>query len=444
MAVTNLNIENGLTIHITTLSTSNRNYTLHVPNQSLPLLECGENYYKCNILIFDYNKVFYVVIPSIGGFVWVEYTLQGNKQPVAHFQRVSRPCSPTKLYYGGGVDDFRVIISCFNLTAQSGNQGSLYYIDFLYSVLNNVTTFYERLSSDREPIFGLDTVSMAIRATNLFVQGCFSDEEMYVFDEGYPLHTTTEPTRLNPSFIEETPLENCQDYYHVEYNEKGGLVLYCTNQTAIVYHICTGQASYFVINTTGIPYFCSVSSDYTIYRHSNKLLFKDTGRNVSTEIDFNYPNIIFGKCVATATEVYFLGLTSNNILLRVSESSQSAKVIVTDVCSQNKECLRPQSRVQETVYSYYNPATSIIEVFNSSNGQELPEIQVPFHPVMYTIYTDPVTYISCDKFPSNNSQQTTTPNIITKATTEQISFAITNSFSCVLHISTAVVILLCL
>ncbi len=379
--------------------------------------------------------------------MWLEYKPQNKQPPVAYFQRVSKPCNPTKLYYGGGVDDFRVIMSCFNLTAQSDNRGSVYYIDFLYSVSNNVTTFSERLSSDREPVFGQNTaVSMAVRATGLFLHGCFSDEEMFVFDQGFPVHTSTEPTRLNPSFVEETQLENCLEYYHVDNSDRGSLVLYCTNQTAVEYEMCTGEATYSTLNTiNGIPYPCFTASNYTVYRQTDKLIFKDVGDDKSTEIEFNYPSIVYGKCIATATDVYYWGLTSNNTLLRVSVSLQSTEVILTDTCYQNSTCLRPLLNTQGTVHSYFNPATFTIEAFNISSGKELPEIHVPFQPDLYTVQSGPdSSTTTCDNQPTMETTMSTMGTTIsTTIFTQQNSFANSLSLSFVSCIFAAGLLLLC-
>ena len=386
------------------------------------MLECGENFYKCNVLAFDYNHQYYVIVPSIGGFVWLQYSPKQIELLEVHFQKVTRPCSPTKLYYGGGVNDFRVMMSCFNASAQSDNRSSLYYIDFLYSVTNNTTTFSERLSSPREPIFDPDTVSEAVRAAGLSLHGCFIDEEMYVLDEAYPLHTHTEPSRLDPLFVEEAPLKNCSDYYHIEYNDRGSLIIYCTNQTAVVYNMCTGEASYYAIDTTGIPYSCS--RDYTVYRHTDKLVIINTDNSNRTEIEFNNPNIVYGKCIDITGDLYFWGLTDNNTLLRVSVSQQLTAIVVTKLCHLNNTCLRPMFNVQGTVHSYFDPVTLTNKVVNSSNGQGLPVFSLPFHPDMYTIHTSPDT-LSCENNPTHApTTSTNTVNVPQNSSASIISLFI--------------------
>ena len=357
--------------------------------------------------------------------MWLQYSPKQNESPEVHFQKVTRPCSPTKLYYGGGVNDFRVMMSCFNASAQSDNRSSLYYIDFLYSVTNNATTFSERLSSPRERIFDPDRVSEAVRAAGLSLHGCFIDEEMYVLDEAYPLHTHTEPSRLDPLFVEKAPIKNCSDYYHIEYNDRDSLIIYCTNLTAVVYNMCTGEASYYAVDTTGIPYSCS--RDYTVYRYTDKLVVinSTSGNNNRTEIEFNNPNIVYGKCICidATGNLYFWGLTENNTLLRVSVSQQFTEIVVTTVCHLNNTCLRPIFNVQGTAHSYFDPVTLSNKVVNSSNGQELPEFSLPFHPDMYTIHTSPDT-LACENNPTHAPVTNTNTVNVPQNSSASISFFI--------------------
>ena len=376
------------------ISSGQNSFQILVPH-SLPSPECGQDYNRCNILVFEHENHVYIIIPSTGGFMWLDYFPSEETPSTVYFQEVSQPCNPTKLFHTSGSNFFRVVLSCFNVTAQRDGRGSVYYIDFLYSVANNVTTFNQRVSSTRTSIYGLGSVSEAVYVNNLIPFGCFVNEEMYVFDDSFLLRTPTELFRT-PDFVQESQLEDCSEYYHVEYSGLDRLILYCTNQRAVVYSMCTDDANYFDTSSTGIPYPCTADWSCVVYRRSDRLIVVSTDNTNGTEIEFNH-EIVYGKCNGLMNDLLFWGLTQNGTLIRVSISRRE-QLVINNTCHGNSTCLRPIFSDQGSVYSYFDSTKSTIITVNSTSGLMLPEIQLPFHPDMFAIFTGPGVETCADQY----------------------------------------------
>ena len=382
--------------------------------------------------------------------MWLDYLPNEENLPTVYFQEVSQPCNPTNLFHTSGGNSFRVVLSCFNLTAQHDGLGSLYYIDFLYSVANNVTTFSQRVSSTRASIHGLSSISEAAYVDNLTPHGCFIDEEMYVFDDSFLLRTPTEPFRA-PGFVQESQLEDCSEYNHVEYSGLDRLIVYCTNQRAVVYSVCTDDADYSDIHSTGIPYPCTADWSCVVYRRSDRLIVVSTDNTNGTEIEFDH-EIVYGKCM---NDLLFWGLTKNGTLIRVSISGRE-QLVINNTFHRNSTCLRPMFSDQGGVYSYFNTATSNIITVNSTSGQSLPEVHLPFHPDMFAIHTGPGVGACADQYSTtvaatthtqantahtmgSTSEYTVAETTVNFSTERSSSAANTESF----HSLVALVVILC-
>ena len=368
--------------------------------------------------------------------MWVDYFPGDDESPIVHFQDVTKPCSPTKLFRTSGGNVLRLLMSCFNLTAQQDGRGSLYYIDFLYSVTNDLTTFTQREFSIRTPIYGLHSVSEAVYADNLIRHDCFVDEEMYVFDQSVPLHTSTETFRT-PDILEEGSLEDCSEYHHVEYSSLDRIIIYCTNERAAVYSMCANEARYYEASSTGIPYPCLNDWSYVVYKRTDRLVVMSMDINNGTEIEFTH-EIKYGKCTGTLSDLLFWGLTLNGTLIRVSLSRRELFVI-NDTCH-NSTCLRPMFSDQDRLYSYFKPTTLTIMTINSTSGHRLPEIQLPFHPDMYTIHTGPGFDACVANKDSTTASSTSTP--ATRSTSQYIVDGTTVTFNFVTSNSSATVTVL--
>lgn len=393
------NTEKGTRIFISSfLSSTPESFSLDVPGHFLPTLECGINYSRCNVLIYEYKLVLYIIFPSNGGFLWITY--RKNQTPEYRFEKVSRKCNPTKFFYGDGVTDYRVLLACFNLTRRHDDGlGSLHLLEFTYTVSNNETAFHERRSSPREAIYGTETVSEAVRTQGVLRHGCASNSELYTFDQSFPVHVYTDIT-LPLNFIFDNQIENCSEYYSVVYAGEARLILYCTNQNAVVYNTCTNEKAYYSLYDEGIPYPCSASWSKVVYLREDTLVLTSSGSNRRNEYAFPV-NISFGKCVGPLSKPSFWGLDESGHLYSVSLNGKNHTIIelVSSDCSTNATCLRPIFGQEDKIGTYFNPDTMNVTVVNFEDEHLiLPPVSISFHPDMYTVYSGPGSHI-CNHSP---------------------------------------------
>ena len=311
--------------------------------------------------------------------------------------------------------DYRVLLACFNLTQRPDDGlGSLYLLEFTYTVNRNVTTFHERRSSARESIYGTATVSEAVRTQGVLRHGCASNSELYTFDQSYPVHAYTDVT-LPLNFLYDNQIENCSEYHSVVYAGEARLILYCTNQTAVVYNTCTNEKAYYSLYEEGLPYPCSSSWSKVVYLREDKLVLMSSDSSNGSE--FHFPvNISFGKCVGSLSRPSFWGLDESGRLYGISLMGRNRTIIelVPSDCSTNATCLRPAFGEEDKIGAYFNPDTMNVTTVNFEDEHLiLPPVTIPFLPDMYAVYSGPGSHvcnhspIATDSMP--DSPTTTTP-----------------------------------
>lgn len=373
------NTENGTSIFFSALTSDPFNFTIAVPGRYLPSLECGKDYTRCGIFVFEQEPTVIAFIPSVGGFLRVTHLRgQGTQN---HFEEVSKPCSPSALFSDGKLLDFRLFIACFNLSLEADGRGSLYFVEF-----DNITrTLQESRFSNRQGLHLPNTVSEVVHVPDL--EDCVQSGALFVKDTQDILFASTDLTPESPRFNFEDSISNCPRTDHIEYYGDDKLIAYCSNQDAVVLNTCTNVDEYFSILEDGLPYPC-MSWNKVLFLKVDKLVISSSDSSNGTEIHFPLGNITYGKCVGPEHNLRFWGLAENGSLYSVDVTGDDHTVVelVSDVCSENATCLRPVFDGNgEAFGAYFDPARMSVSIVNLTSSCDLQHVPIPFKPDLLAV-----------------------------------------------------------
>ena len=311
-------------IEVTVFSADDGNdtfITTEVTNHFLPS-ECGVNYQLCNLLVVGQ----FLIIPANRSLII--YPLQTNTASHSTMiQNIPIDCNPTGI--STPFQDSSLVVECRNTADHSLTYLFLSISETGISFHRPRAPYHARKFSRSHP------TSHACHA---------SGSSIYVVaDNGIVSYGGS-------GFQELQEIVNCQDVSHTEYiEEKGSLAIYCTNDVAVTYSICSDDLRYYNL-TGGIPYFCS-SKTVFFMNESIRVEGKD-GNIVLARVNHTLKDIAYGKC---QDDKYFVMTTKNGSLYSLQFTSPLS--LISNATCQNGSCVIPA----------FSPTSSEFLAFNFKN-----------------------------------------------------------------------------
>ena len=399
----------GVQVTVSSSATQNTS-VITIPGEHLPE-ECGPSYKTCNILTISSDTHLFVLFSVRKGIVIVDYN-QTTLEFISHFVfKTLLPCNPTAIFLLSETSiSYQLFTAC--ISHSNGNSYFQYY-EFRFG-RTNITTASLRNSpiSDRERIYDPDTLSEFVYARNQ--RGCYSADNVYVFDEGHMIRFLADVGRRG--FI--GAIQVCPELKHVSveyYGDDNLLLVRCSNDTALTFDSCRGVViAHYQSSESGLPYPCSDWNTVAVVKDGN-LTFNTSGiSEVDNTTNLTLPagNIENAQCVGGNQTTIFVFTVSREITYAFSVSDNLLLEIVPLSCN-STECFRPivLSAEGASVVGAYNYESSHFVVVNPTCTLNPVLLDLPvFRPNLAALFLGKTRH-SCQCKPvteaSNTSPMTT-------------------------------------
>ena len=343
------------------------NFTIEVHGHQLPL-ECGTNYFFCDLLLVEVDSKLLIFLPSQGGFVKVTY--EHGQSPHYNFSRVDRNCHPVKSFYNR--ENNRVLMECLNL---SPNTIQKFYIAEL-----NLRTEAIRYSPTSQQVQSAQYLSPAAYArSKIFVV----EDEKLLFIEAM----VSDPLRAHVAF----PMAGCSRVNQIDAVDEERMYMYCNGQTTwrMNTHAIQGDSQDSYV-------FPCPGSNFDLVVQDGKL--NNTGN--LTVVDLPVAEIEFGLCTGSGSTLAFLGLAANGLLFHVDLARDTPTITNLTQCAEGATCLRPAIDKSRTFGVYFDLNTSLAHLVNFTGFCGHGTISLPFHPdLLFTASGSGEYNCSCSNVP---------------------------------------------
>ena len=320
------NATQGIEVTVFSADDGNDTFTTtEVTNHFLPS-ECGVNYQLCNLLVVGQ----FLIIPANRSLII--YPLQTNTASHATMiQNIPINCNPTGI--SAPFQDSSLVVECRNIADHS----------LTYLFLSISETGRLRLINFRRPRpYHAEKFSRSHSTSH----ACHAaGRSIYVVaDNGI--------VSYGVSGFQLQEIVNCQGVSHTEYiEETGSLAIYCTNDVAVTYSICSSDLRYYNL-MGGIPYFCS-SKTVFFTNESIRVEGKD-GNVVLARVNHALRDIAYGKC---QDDKYFVMTTKSGSLYSLQFNTSSPLSLISNATCKNGSCVIPA----------FNPTSSEFLAFDFEN-----------------------------------------------------------------------------